>query len=122
MRLSVKNYPLMYHKISTLSFAVIMIKKKKSFKIHESLVKQLISSCRRSQCSVVAKWTYTKVENGRGGFSKEFYSMIGLEDLVDNDCQKIGEHCYLRHVTRKPVFGVCYQGRLKPVCAVTETR
>ena len=26
------------------------------------------------------------------------------------------------HVMRKPVFKVCDQGRLKPVCAVTETR
>ena len=53
------------------------------------------SHCCRSQCSVVAKWTYTKMENGGGGFSKEFYTMIGLEDLVENDCHKIGK---LHHV------------------------
>ena len=40
---------------------------------------------------MVAKWTYTKVEDGGGGFSKDFYSMIGLEDLAENDWCKIGK-------------------------------
>ena len=28
---------------------------------------------------------------------------------------------HMNLVTRKPVFGVCDQGRLKPVCAATKT-
>ena len=44
---------------------------------------------------MVAKWTYTKVENGEGGFSKGFYTMIGLEDLIENDWRKIGEEIYV---------------------------
>ena len=32
------------------------------------------------------------------------------------------EQVYMSQVTRKPVFGVCDQGRLKPACATTEAR
>ena len=31
-------------------------------------------------------------------------------------------HYKMSHITRKPVFRICNQVRLKPVCAVTETR
>ena len=44
----------------------------------------------RSLCSVAAKWTYTKVEVESGGFSKDFYSKIGLSDLTEKNFQKIG--------------------------------
>ena len=44
----------------------------------------------RSLCSVVSKWTYTKVEGGSGGFSEDFYTKIGLADLCEKNYQKIG--------------------------------
>jgi len=35
---------------------------------------------------MVAKWTYTK----DNGFSKDFYTQIGLQDLCENNFEKIG--------------------------------
>lgn len=53
-----------------------------------SLIQLKIQSCRsRSLCAVVAKWTYTK----DGGFDKDLYTKIGLEDLCQNNFEKIGE-------------------------------
>lgn len=60
------------------------------FDLCDFLTWRATGSLTRSQCSVVAKWTYTKVEGDSGGFSKDFYSKIGLEDLTDNNYQKIG--------------------------------
>ena len=44
----------------------------------------------RSLCSVVSKWTYTKVEGDSSGFSEDFYTKIGLADLCEKNYQKIG--------------------------------
>ncbi|XP_037260858.1 FGGY carbohydrate kinase domain-containing protein isoform X1 [Falco rusticolus] len=42
----------------------------------------------RSLCTVVCKWTYTP----DGGWDDTFWEMIGLEDLVKDKYEKIGNH------------------------------
>ncbi|KAM6265010.1 FGGY carbohydrate kinase domain-containing protein isoform 2-T2 [Spheniscus humboldti] len=42
----------------------------------------------RSLCTVVCKWTYTS----DGGWDDSFWKMIGLEDLVKDKYEKIGNH------------------------------
>ncbi|XP_074762208.1 FGGY carbohydrate kinase domain-containing protein isoform X3 [Athene noctua] len=42
----------------------------------------------RSLCTVVCKWTYTP----DGGWDDSFWKMIGLEDLVKDKYEKIGNH------------------------------
>ncbi|XP_061859156.1 FGGY carbohydrate kinase domain-containing protein isoform X2 [Colius striatus] len=42
----------------------------------------------RSLCTVVCKWTY----NSDGGWDDSFWKMIGLEDLVKDKYEKIGNH------------------------------
>ncbi|XP_071666273.1 FGGY carbohydrate kinase domain-containing protein isoform X4 [Patagioenas fasciata] len=42
----------------------------------------------RSLCTVVCKWTYTS----DGGWDDSFWKMIGLEDLVKDEYEKIGNH------------------------------
>ncbi|KFO87626.1 FGGY carbohydrate kinase domain-containing protein, partial [Buceros rhinoceros silvestris] len=42
----------------------------------------------RSLCTVVCKWTYTS----DGGWDDSFWQMIGLEDLVKDKYEKIGNH------------------------------
>ncbi|NXC13092.1 FGGY protein, partial [Corythaeola cristata] len=42
----------------------------------------------RSLCTVVCKWTYTS----DGGWDDSFWKMIGLEDLVKDNYEKIGNH------------------------------
>ena len=49
------------------------------------------------------------------GFPYMFYTFKLLLQL------KTGIEAYMSLVTRKPVFGVCDQGRLKPACSGTET-
>ncbi|XP_074893330.1 FGGY carbohydrate kinase domain-containing protein isoform X3 [Buteo buteo] len=42
----------------------------------------------RSLCTVVCKWTYTS----DGGWDDSFWKMIGLEDLMKDKYEKIGNH------------------------------
>ncbi|XP_061209402.1 FGGY carbohydrate kinase domain-containing protein isoform X5 [Neopsephotus bourkii] len=42
----------------------------------------------RSLCTVVCKWTYTSDK----GWDDSFWKMIGLEDLVEDKYEKIGNH------------------------------
>ena len=48
---------------------------------------------------------------------------FGVWGRMWNSTVSVPNHCryYMSHVTRKPVFGVCNQGRLKPACSATET-
>ncbi|XP_052256060.1 FGGY carbohydrate kinase domain-containing protein-like isoform X2 [Dreissena polymorpha] len=59
-----------------------------AFDLCDFLTWRATGSFTRSLCSTVAKWTYTK----EGGFSEEFFNMIGLEDLAENNFAKIGSH------------------------------
>lgn len=44
----------------------------------------------RSLCSVVCKWTYEANEIGNIGWNSEFFSTLGIEDLLENKAYKIG--------------------------------
>lgn len=41
----------------------------------------------RSLCTLVCKWTYCPPE----GWDASFWTCIGLEDLLENNCSKIGK-------------------------------
>ncbi|KAL4236088.1 hypothetical protein ACF0H5_004474 [Mactra antiquata] len=56
------------------------------FDLCDFLTWRSTGSTTRSVCSVIAKWTYTKDKQ----FDPEFYKMIGLEDLCENNFEKIG--------------------------------
>lgn len=45
----------------------------------------------RSLCSVVCKWTYEVTKEEVKGWNRDFFSQVGLLDLLDNGCKKIGE-------------------------------
>ncbi|KAG8234163.1 hypothetical protein J437_LFUL014953 [Ladona fulva] len=44
----------------------------------------------RSLCSVVCKWTYQAGPSGSQGWSKDYFQQIGLEDLIEDNFNKIG--------------------------------
>uniref|UniRef100_A0A1B6GW67 FGGY carbohydrate kinase domain-containing protein n=2 Tax=Cuerna arida TaxID=1464854 RepID=A0A1B6GW67_9HEMI len=44
----------------------------------------------RSLCSVVCKWTYEASGEGLQGWNKQFFTQVGLSDLLADDCRKIG--------------------------------
>lgn len=44
----------------------------------------------RSLCSLVCKWTYEIRDNGSEGWNRSYFQQIGLEDLLENNSEKIG--------------------------------
>ncbi|XP_060567996.1 FGGY carbohydrate kinase domain-containing protein-like [Ruditapes philippinarum] len=56
------------------------------FDLCDFLTWRATGSLIRSVCSVSAKWTYTKDKQ----FDPKFYKLIGLEDLCENNFEKIG--------------------------------
>ena len=58
----------------------------------------------------------------RSDDSKQTYFFFGLSEISDtvNFLKEWTGH-WLSLVTRKPVLGVCDQGRLKPDCSASET-
>ena len=44
----------------------------------------------RSQCSLVCKWGYSATGSTHG-WSDSFLTSIGLQDLIENEYEKIGE-------------------------------
>ncbi|KAK6625018.1 hypothetical protein RUM43_005309 [Polyplax serrata] len=46
----------------------------------------------RSLCTLVCKWTYVAGEEKENGWDKDYFSLIGLEDLMDNGAIKIGRN------------------------------
>lgn len=49
---------------------------------------------RRSLCSLVCKWTYEIRPDGSQGWNKSYFESIGLEDLLQNNCHKIGSNVF----------------------------
>ena len=45
----------------------------------------------RSLCSLVCKWNYVNNNNFQQGWDTSFFQNIGLEDLLENNCSKIGK-------------------------------
>lgn len=41
-------------------------------------------------CSLVCKWTYEIKEDGSEGWNRSYFQQIGLEDLLENNSEKIG--------------------------------
>ncbi|KAL4711961.1 hypothetical protein ACJJTC_011268 [Scirpophaga incertulas] len=60
------------------------------FDLPDFLTWKATGSLSRSLCSLVCKWNYECAENGKQGWNTSFLKEIGLEDLLDNDMQKIG--------------------------------
>jgi ribulose kinase len=48
------------------------------------------SGFRRSLCSLVCKWTYEADPNGNKGWSEDYFTQIGLSDLMEENWKKIG--------------------------------
>lgn len=44
----------------------------------------------RSLCSLVCKWTYEINPDGTRGWNERYFQEIGLKDLLENNCEKIG--------------------------------
>ena len=51
---------------------------------------------------------------------KDWRNMSDIHVQEDNKTAVLKKQDYLNLVTRKPIFGVCDLGRLKPACAATE--
>ncbi|KAF5279188.1 hypothetical protein FQR65_LT03435 [Abscondita terminalis] len=60
------------------------------FDLPDFLTWKATGSDSRSLCSVVCKWTYEVKPDLSFGWQKEYFQQIGLEDLLENDCNKIG--------------------------------
>ncbi len=46
----------------------------------------------RSLCSLVCKWTFEVGRDGaKKGWNKEYFRSIGLEELLQEDCQRLGQ-------------------------------
>lgn len=58
----------------------------------------------RSLCSVTCKWTYRSSENSPGYWNRQFFDLIGLEKLAENDFAKIGKE------VKSPGENVCSAG------------
>ncbi|XP_029642158.1 FGGY carbohydrate kinase domain-containing protein isoform X3 [Octopus sinensis] len=58
----------------------------------------------RSLCSVTCKWTYQSSENGQGNWNSQFFDLIGLQKLAENDFAKIGKEI------KSPGENVCSTG------------
>lgn len=61
------------------------------FDLPDFLTWRCTGSNSRSLCSVVCKWNYEANEKGNKGWNSEFFSMVGIEDLLENNAHKIGE-------------------------------
>ena len=48
-----------------------------------------IIDCFRSLCTLVSKWTY-QANAKTSGWDQDYFTQIGLEDLVFDKCAKIG--------------------------------
>ncbi|XP_054257700.1 FGGY carbohydrate kinase domain-containing protein [Macrosteles quadrilineatus] len=65
----------------------------KFFDLPDFLTWKATGTDSRSLCSVVCKWTY-EVDVDTGvvkGWNRHFFGLLGLSDLLDNDCAKIGQ-------------------------------
>ncbi|CAG9783952.1 unnamed protein product [Diatraea saccharalis] len=60
------------------------------FDLPDFLTWKATGSFSRSLCSLVCKWNYECSLDGKQGWNVSFLREIGLEDLADNDFQKIG--------------------------------
>ena len=87
----------------------------------------MIESCNCSLSDSVCDAWLLEVEELKWTFVHPFYggqSEISESCLLSPIMQQVLKEVLkkVNLVTRKPVFGVCDQGRLKPACAATEAR
>jgi FGGY-family pentulose kinase len=62
------------------------------FDLPDWLVHRATGSLERSLCSTGCKWTYDTQNGANGeGWSRNFFQALGLETLLENDAQKIGQ-------------------------------
>lgn len=61
------------------------------FDLPDFLTWKATGSLSRSLCSLVCKWNYEYSAAGKMGWNMSFLREIGLEDLADNNFQKIGK-------------------------------
>ena len=63
------------------------------FDLSDYLSWKATSSDFRSMCTAVCKWTYEVGDAGNLlGWNKSFFKEIGLSDLMENNCKKIGSN------------------------------
>lgn len=61
------------------------------FDLPDWLVHRATGTLTRSLCSTTCKWTYEPQKGNAGeGWSRPFFSALGLDELLDNDAQRIG--------------------------------
>lgn len=61
------------------------------FTLHEVFLHLKKKKCFRSLCSLVCKWTYIAGVNDLKGWQDDFFTSIGLDDLVKENYEKIGK-------------------------------